>query len=75
MDRSVRYSVEVSRPPDPTVPGRVLDAVTPLFYDRGVGAVGMAEVAAAAGYEDSFYFARQFKRIHGLTPHAYRTRN
>ncbi|TDX77310.1 AraC family transcriptional regulator [Rathayibacter sp. PhB151] len=35
----------------------------------------IAEVAAAAGYEDSFYFARQFKRIHGLTPHAYRTRN
>ena len=31
------------------MPGRVLDAVTPLFYDRGVGAVGMAEVAAAAG--------------------------
>ncbi|WP_216845352.1 helix-turn-helix domain-containing protein [Rathayibacter sp. VKM Ac-2857] len=35
----------------------------------------IAEVAAAAGYDDSFYFARQFKRIHGLTPHAYRTRN
>lgn len=27
----------------------MLDAVTPLFYARGVSAVGMAEVAAAAG--------------------------
>jgi len=35
----------------------------------------IAQVAAAAGYDDSFYFARRFKRIHGLTPHGYRTRN
>lgn len=33
------------------------------------------EVAAAVGYADSFYFARQFKRVHGLTPLAYRRRN
>lgn len=37
------------RPPDPTTPTRILDAVTPLFYARGVAAVGMAEVASAAG--------------------------
>lgn len=37
------------RPPDPTTPERILDAVTPLFYGRGVRAVGMAEVAEVAG--------------------------
>jgi AcrR family transcriptional regulator len=41
--------VVVPRPSDPNLPGRVLDAVTPLFYGRGVAAVGMAEVADAAG--------------------------
>lgn len=34
---------------DPSTPDRILDAVTPLFYARGTGAVGMAEVATAAG--------------------------
>ena len=29
-------------------------------------------IAHSVGYEDSFYFARQFKKIHGLTPSAYR---
>jgi AraC family transcriptional regulator of arabinose operon len=32
----------------------------------------IASVAAAAGYPDSFYFARQFKRVHGVTPLNYR---
>lgn len=32
----------------------------------------VAQVAAAAGYADSFYFARQFKSVHGLTPFRYR---
>lgn len=35
----------------------------------------IADVAAAVGYADSFYFARQFKRIHGVTPNAYRRRH
>ncbi|TFC13253.1 AraC family transcriptional regulator [Cryobacterium algoritolerans] len=29
-------------------------------------------IAHSVGYEDSFYFARQFKKIHGLTPSVYR---
>lgn len=35
----------------------------------------VADVAATVGYADSFYFARQFKRVHGVTPLAYRRRN
>ena len=30
------------------------------------------DVAQAVGYDDSFYFARQFKRIHGVSPSTYR---
>lgn len=32
----------------------------------------IATVAAEVGYPDAFYFARQFKRIHGVTPREYR---
>jgi AraC family transcriptional regulator of arabinose operon len=32
----------------------------------------IAAVAAATGYTDSFYFARQFKKVHGVTPFGYR---
>jgi AraC family transcriptional regulator of arabinose operon len=32
----------------------------------------VAAVAAATGYPDSFYFARQFKKVHGVTPFGYR---
>jgi AraC family transcriptional regulator of arabinose operon len=32
----------------------------------------IAAVAAATGYPDSFYFARQFKKVHGVTPFGYR---
>jgi AraC-like DNA-binding protein len=32
----------------------------------------VATVAATVGYPDSFYFARQFKRVHGLSPLRYR---
>jgi AcrR family transcriptional regulator len=39
----------MSRPEDPTARERLLDAATPLFYERGVQAVGLAEVVAAAG--------------------------
>lgn len=35
----------------------------------------IAEVSVATGYSDSFYFARQFKRVHGMTPHGYRNRH
>lgn len=32
----------------------------------------IAAVAAAVGYLDAFYFTRQFRRIHGVTPREYR---
>ena len=32
----------------------------------------IAAVAAATGYPDSFYFARQFKKVYGETPFGYR---
>lgn len=32
----------------------------------------VASIAAEVGYPDSFYFARQFKHIHGMTPREYR---
>lgn len=32
----------------------------------------IAAIAAEVGYQDSFYFARQFKKIHGMTPREYR---
>lgn len=32
----------------------------------------IAVVATATGYADSFYFARLFKRVHGMTPSQYR---
>jgi len=35
----------------------------------------IAQVAAIAGYADSFYFARQFKRLHGVTPFRYRAQH
>lgn len=34
----------------------------------------IAQIAAEVGYPDSFYFSRQFKRIHGVTPREYRGR-
>jgi AcrR family transcriptional regulator len=39
----------MARPEDPTARERLLDAATELFYERGVAAVGVAEVVAAAG--------------------------
>ena len=35
-------------------------------------AIPIATVAASVGYPDAFYFSRQFKRIHGVTPRQYR---
>ncbi|TFD93414.1 helix-turn-helix domain-containing protein [Cryobacterium lactosi] len=32
----------------------------------------IAAVASATGYPDSFYFARQFKKVHDMTPSGYR---
>lgn len=34
----------------------------------------ISTIAARAGYPDSFYFARQFKKSHGVTPMRYRRR-
>lgn len=36
--------------------------------------LNVAEIASALGYEDSFYFSRQFKRICGLSPQHWRRR-
>jgi len=35
----------------------------------------VAAIAADVGYTDSFYFARQFKKIHGVTPREYRNQH
>lgn len=32
----------------------------------------IAEIAAMAGFKDSFYFSKKFKQITGLTPRQYR---
>jgi AcrR family transcriptional regulator len=37
------------RPADPATRERILDAAAALFYERGIRAVGMAEIVAAAG--------------------------
>jgi len=37
------------RSEDPTARARILDAAGRLYYDRGVNAVGIAEIVAAAG--------------------------
>jgi AraC-like DNA-binding protein len=38
------------------------------------GTVRIKEAAAAAGFEDSNYFARQFRHIHGVSPRDYARR-
>ncbi|WP_026922243.1 AraC family transcriptional regulator [Glycomyces arizonensis] len=35
----------------------------------------VAAVARAAGYDDPMYFSRQFARVHGMAPTAYRSRS
>lgn len=35
-------------------------------------ATPVAEIARLVGFDDSFYFARQFRRLHGQTPSGYR---
>jgi AraC-like DNA-binding protein len=35
----------------------------------------VAAIAAEVGYPDSFYFARQFKKVHGITPREYRAQH
>ena len=37
-----------------------------------VTSASVTMIAAEVGYPDSFYFARQFKKMHGVTPRAYR---
>ena len=36
--------------------------------------LSIASVARTSGYEDPMYFSRQFTRVHGMTPTAYRER-
>ncbi len=38
----------------------------------GTTALPVAEVSQAVGFDDPFYFSRQFRRMHGQTPLAYR---
>ena len=35
----------------------------------------VASIAASVGYPDSFYFARLFKKVHGVTPRDYRNQH
>lgn len=35
----------------------------------------IASIAAAVGYDDAFYFSRQFKAVHGTTPLRYRAQH
>lgn len=48
-DQSVRYSGHVPRPPTPGLRDRLLAIAGQLFYDRGMRAVGMAEIVEKAG--------------------------
>jgi len=34
--------------------------------------LSIAQIAARVGYDDSFYFSRHFKAVHGMTPSQYR---
>jgi AcrR family transcriptional regulator len=43
------YDRVVPRTADPAARDRILDTAAPLFYTRGIRAVGMAEIVAAAG--------------------------
>lgn len=38
----------------------------------GATSRSVAEIAAACGYDDPWYFARQFRKTHGVSPTAYR---
>lgn len=37
--------------------------------------LGIAEVGHEVGYSDQFYFSRQFRRVHGQSPSAYRSQH
>ena len=36
--------------------------------------LSIAALARLAGYDDPLYFSRQFSRVHGMSPRAYRER-
>ncbi len=40
-----------------------------------LSSASIGDVAAAVGYDDPFYFSRQFRKTHGMTPTAYRSRH
>jgi AraC-like DNA-binding protein len=35
----------------------------------------VAEIARALGYADPFYFSRQFRSVHGVSPSGYRVQH
>jgi AraC-like DNA-binding protein len=37
--------------------------------------LGVAEIAAEVGYDDAFYFSRQFRAVNGVSPRQFRERS
>lgn len=60
---------KTGRPVQEWITERRLDRARRLLVESDLG---VEELASAAGYHDPAYFARQFKRAHGVTPLAWR---
>lgn len=57
--------------------GGVIEYLTRLRMARARELLGLtrrpvAEIALAVGYEDAFYFSRQFRKLHGCSPSEFR---